>query len=204
MSGCQNDRSLRRLRTGSGLEVRLRCGRIRFSRSFGGTGFAREGWLAQTSAFAALRVDCTPRVASAGQTSPAKSGGGGSRTRVRKYHLGRPYVRVPVCVSRPAWEWGANRQPPAPFRFTRTRRSLTRGLACEDDIQPRLTGSERGGRSLSVKQRERAAYSQLGLFHRIYEEMALGTHLPRQYLRRSRIAPMESCENPHVRRVTGR
>ena len=36
----------------------------------------------------------------------------------------------------------------------------------------------------------RAAYSQLGLFHRIYEEMALGMHLPTQYLRRSRIAPM--------------
>ena len=40
-----------------------------------------------------------------------------------------------------------------------------------------------------IKPRERAACSQLGLFHRFYEAMALGMHPTAPYLRRSRFAP---------------
>jgi hypothetical protein len=40
-----------------------------------------------------------------------------------------------------------------------------------------------------ITPRERAAYSQLGLFHRIYESMALGMHPAILYPRRSRFAP---------------
>ena len=57
-------------------------------------------------------------------------------------------------------------------------------------ISPRTGAKPNGGRRYLIKQRERAAYSQLWLFHRIYESMGLGMHPTSSYPRRSRFAPM--------------
>ena len=63
-----------------------------------------------------------------------------------------------------------------------------------NDGRPPRHRQPQGDRSLVIKQRERSQYSQLANFHRIYEEMALGTRPTFQHPRRSQVAPKREEE----------
>ena len=106
----------------------------------------------------------------------------------------RPLSPESTCVSpfdwsQPAWKRGENRRPPGPNGVSSPAGSDRPGQpACVHDIQSRRAGPN-GVDVAALRQRVRAACSQLRWFHRFYEAMALGMHPATPYPRRNRFAP---------------
>ncbi len=99
-------------------------------------------------------------------------------------------MHVPFCDF--AAGLGKRRKPPAAISESvspRTAQSDRRGQPAEMTSSPAAQARTRWTSRL-VKPRERAACSQLVLFHRIYEQVALGMHPATQYPRRIRFAPI--------------
>ncbi len=99
-------------------------------------------------------------------------------------------MHVPFCDF--AAGLGKGRKPPAASPegvSPRAVRSTRRGQPAEMTSSPAAQARTRWTSRL-VRPRERAACSQLRLFHRIYEQVALGMHPAIQYPRRIRFAPI--------------
>jgi len=99
-------------------------------------------------------------------------------------------MHVPSCDFAAGLEKG--QEPPAAISESvspRTVRSTRRGQPAVMTSSPAAQARTRWTSRL-VKPRERAACSQLVLFHRIYEQVALGMHPATQYPRRIRFAPI--------------
>jgi len=99
-------------------------------------------------------------------------------------------MHVPFCDFAAGLE--KRRKPPAAISesvLPRAVQSARRGQPAEMTSSPAAQARTRWTSRL-VRPRERAACSQLVLFHRIYEQVALGMHPAIQYPRRIRFAPI--------------
>ena len=76
-----------------------------------------------------------------------------------------------------------------------SKRHMTASLLI--DGRPPSRRLTRGDRSLGIKQRERSQNSQLRIFQRINEELALGTRSTIPHPRRSQVAP-KRCSQPKL------
>ena len=104
-----------------------------------------------------------------------------------------PTCVFPFALSQP--DENGTKSPGRPSRKISSLRSgRPAATSLLNDGRPPRRRQSQGDRSLVIKQRERSQYSQLANFHRIYEEMALGTRPTFQHPRRSQVAPKREVE----------
>jgi len=119
----------------------------------------------------------------------SRNGGGGSRTRVRKYAVAGIYMRSRT------WKFATAvkaRRKPAAASSDGSRRCpseppATTSLLLWHPSTPRRR--RRGGRRYLLSSESELRVRSYVVFHRIYEAMALGMHPASLYPRRNRVAP---------------